>query len=204
MHGVLDFPQAELGRASAIGAISLYEMLLGKSWSNVAPAIQNAHPQEMPVERDGWFDITHGRSWLARLLAHWSKLPASGRAVPTRLRVERTGNCEIWRRNFGSFPLESTQHTPCERMLIERFGRIEFRFKVQVRNGGMHFHQTRVSIVVGPCKLLLPARLGPRVDAQEMPGDSEYETRVRVTVRLPIVGLLIDYQGQMGPQEPTA
>jgi hypothetical protein len=41
------------------------------------------------------------------------------------------------------------------------------------------------------------------VEAQEMPGDSEYQTRVRVTVRLPMVGLLIDYQGQMELEIPA-
>jgi len=201
MHDVLDFPHAELGGASATAATSLYEILLGDSWSGVAPAIQNAHPRDMPVERDGSFDITHGRSCLARLLARWSKLPQGGKAVPTRLRVERVGDCEIWHRTFGSFPLESTQHVPCAGVLVERFGNIEFRFKIQVRDGGIHFHQTRVSLLVGRCKLPLPAWLGPRVEAQEMPGDSEYQTRVRVTVRLPIVGLLIDYQGQMAMRE---
>lgn len=185
------------------GVIPLYQALLGEAWVSVAPAIQIAHPPEMPVERAGRFDITHGCGLLARFLARWSKLPAAGNAVPTQLRVERTGNCEIWHRRFGSFPLDSTQYVQGPGILAERFGRIEFRFKVEARDGGIYFHQTRAFIRIGRCKLPLPAGLGPRVDAQEMPGDSPYQTRVRVTVRLPVVGLLIDYQGQMEPQEPT-
>lgn len=204
MHDVLDFPHAELGGPAGTEANSLYEILLGDAWQKVAPGIQNAHPREMPVERDGSFDITHGRSCLARLLARWSKLPGAGRAVPTRLRVERVGSFEIWHRKFGTFPLESTQHVPCAGVLVERFGNIEFRFKVQVRDGGIHFQQTRVSLRVGRCKLPVRSWLGPRVEAQELPGEMEYQTRVRVTVRLPIVGLLVDYKGLMERQEVVA
>lgn len=178
-------------------ARSLYEILFGEAWSSVWPAIQRAHPRELPIERIGSFDITHGRCFIARLLARLSKLPPDGRAVPTRLRVERMGSREFWRRNFGSFPLESTQHVPRDGILVERFGRIEFRFSAQARDGGIHFRQTRVAIVIGPCRMPLPAWLGPRVDAQEMPGNSEDQTRVRVTVRLALVGLLIDYQGRI-------
>lgn len=204
MHGVSSFPRAELDRSAATEAISLYEMLLGESWSNVASSIQSAHPRELPIERSGSFDITHGRSFLTRVLARWSKLPPAGRAVPTRLRVERKGIHEIWRRSFGSFSLESTQHVPCAGTLVERFGRIEFRFKVQARDGGIHFHQTRAAICVGRCRFLVPACLGPRVDAQEMPGETKNQTRARVTVRLPIVGLLIDYQGKIDQPEIAA
>jgi len=204
MHGVSSFPRAELDGSAATEIISLYEMLLGESWSKVATAVQRAHPRELPIERIGHFDITHGRGFLARFLARWSKFPQAGKAVPTRLRVERVGSYEIWHRKFGTFPLESTQLVPCAGVLVERFGNIEFRFKVQVRDGGIHFHQTRASIFVGRCKLPLPAWLGPRVEAQEMPGEMEYQTRVRVTVRLPIVGLLVDYKGLMERQEVVA
>lgn len=183
---------------------SLYEILLGEVWASAAPVIQRAHPRELPIERSGSFDITHGRSFLTRFLARWSKLPAAGTAVPTRLRAERKGSYEIWHRTFGSFALESTQRVPCAGTLVERFGKIELRFKVEARDGGIHFCQTRAAICIGRCRLPLPAWLGPRVDAQEMPGNSEYQTRVRVTVRLPLVGLLIDYQGQIEQPEIAA
>jgi len=182
MHGVSSFPRDELDGLAATETTSLYEMLLGESCSNVASAIQRAHPRELPIERSGHFDITHGRGFLARFLARWLKLPLAGTAVPTQLRVERKESCEIWRRKFGSFPLESTQHVPCAGRLFERFGKIEFRFKVDARDGGIRFHQIRAAICVGRCKLPLPAWLGPRVDAQEMPGETENQTRVRVTV----------------------
>jgi len=204
MDGVSSFPRAELDRSAATETIWLYEMLLGESWSNVASAVQRAHPRELPIERIGSFDITHGCGFLAWILGRFSKLPAAGRAVPTRLRVERVGNCEIWHRTFGTFPLESTQHVPCAGVLVEHFGSLIFRFKVQVRDGGIHFQQTRVSIRVGRCELPLPSWLGPRVDAQEMPEETENQTRVRVTVRLPIVGLLIDYQGRIEQPEIVA
>ena len=204
MHGVSSFPCPELDGSAATETISLYEMLLGELWSNVASAVQRAHPRELPIERIGSFDITHGCGFLARFLGRFSKLPAAGRAVPTRLSVERKGGGEIWRRKFATFPLESKQHVPRAGILVERFGTIEFRFKVQAMDGGIVFRQTRAAICVGRCRLPLPAWLGPRVDAQEMPGETENQTRVRVTVRLPIVGLLIDYQGRIEQPEIVA
>ena len=200
----MHYPPENAAAVTEADVRSLYEILLGEVWASAAPVVQRAHPRELPIERIGHFDITHGRGFLPRLLARRSKLPAAGRAVPTQLRVERKGRCEIWSRTFSSFPLQSTQHVPCAGTLVECFGRIEFRFKVQASDGGIYFRQARVALCIGRCKLPLPASLGPRVDAQEMSGETENQTRVRVTVRLPIVGLLIDYHGQIGQPETVA
>jgi hypothetical protein len=128
-------------------------------------------------------------------------VPPAGRDVPTRLRVVRRDQSEQWTRTFGKFPLQSIQYARDTRLLAERFVRLEFHFRLEVRSGGICYCQSRTLVRVGCWWLPLPVWLSPRVVAEEMPGQSPDQTRVRVTIKLPLVGMLLDYQGQMETQE---
>jgi hypothetical protein len=111
---------------------------------------------------------------------------------------------EQWYRTFGTFPLQSIQYVRGPRLLAERFGRVEFRFRLEVRSGGIMYCQSRAAMQVGCWWLPLPVWLSPQVAAEEMPGQTPHQTRVHVTVRLPLAGMLLEYQGQMETQDiPT-
>jgi len=181
--------------------LPLYERLLGPAWPQLSPAIQRAHHVTEQLDSAGHFDIIRGCGFLARLLLPWMGMPPAGQNVPTRLRMLRRGECEEWLRSFGEFPLNSIQHIHTRSVLAERFGRFEVRFRVEVRSGGICYRQCRGAVRLIGCWLPLPMWLSTRIDAAETPGQAPNRTRVHVTVRLPLAGLLLEYRGEMETQE---
>jgi Domain of unknown function (DUF4166) len=184
--------------------LPLYQGLLGAAWWQLAPVVQCAHRAADQIDSAGRFDITHGSGVLARLLVHWMGMPPAGHGVPTRLRRLRVQDGEQWNRTFGKFRLQSTQYARDTRLLAECFGRLEIRFRLEVRSGGICYCQCGAAVRVGSLWLPLPLWLSPRVAGEEMPGQTSNQTRVRVTVQLPLVGRALEYEGQMQTQEiPT-
>lgn len=181
--------------------LPLYQRLLGARWWQLAPAVQCAHRAGDQIDSAGRFDITHGSGVLARLLVHWMRVPAAGHAVPTQLRRVHVQEGEQWNRMFGDFPLQSTQCALDGQLLAERFGRLELRFRLEVCCGGIRYCQCGAAIRGGWLSLRLPVWIIPRVTAEEMPAETPHQTRVRVKVRLPVVGTILEYQGQMQTQE---
>jgi hypothetical protein len=180
-----------------LDASPLYQEVLGSAWEYVSSAVRRGHQ----FESVGELEITHGSNHLARLLARCAKLPAVGKGVSTRLRIIRRGNREEWNRTIGTRSMRTRQYAADGRILRERFGPLEISFKLEVRAGGIHYHQTRSAIRVGGVSLPLPRAFSPRVAARELPGPKPDSTQVCVTVHLPLVGLLIRYEGEMETPE---
>ena len=180
-----------------LDASPLYQEVLGSAWSDVSPAVRRAHLRDSAGE----FDVAHGSNLFARLLARCAKLPAAGKGVPTRLRIIRRGNHEEWNRTIGTRSMRTRQYAVDGRILREGFGPFEISFKLEVSAGGIHYHQTRSAIRIGCVSLPLPHAFSPRVAASELPGPTPHSTQVCVTIHLPIVGLLIRYEGQMETPE---
>jgi Domain of unknown function (DUF4166) len=181
----------------------LYQQLLGPAWVDLAPAVQRAHQSNPQIDRVGSFNITHGPGRLARLLVYLLRLPPAAQNVPTSLHVKSNNSHEHWSRTFGNFSLQTLQYSHDNHLLAERFGKLEFLFQLEVRAGGICFRQRRAAICLGRLRLPLLPSLSPKIFAEETPGKSENQTCVHVTVRLPLLGMLIDYQGQMhSPEVP--
>jgi hypothetical protein len=180
---------------------SLCEDLLGAAWSHLAPEVKRIHQATDEADTVGQFEIVHGSNVLARLLAKWTGMPPAGHAVPTRLRRRCVEGGEQWDRTFGDFRLQSTQYVVAPRVLGERFGRLEFRFRLEVRSSGICYCQCGTAVRVGRMSLSLPGWLSPRVAGEEMPTPASHQVRVRVTVHLPLVGALLEYTGQINTQE---
>jgi len=170
----------------------LYQQLLGPAWAELSPSVRGAHAVESQLESAGSFDITHFQGWLARRAG----MPPPGRSVPTNLRIIRRGDKEEWSRTFGQFPLNSIQYAR-DGLLGERFGRMEFWCKLEVRDGGICFLQRRAAICFGRRSLPLPVWVSPQVVGTEMPGRTADETRVCVSVSLRLIGKIFEYQGLM-------
>jgi hypothetical protein len=183
--------------------VPLYQAILGPKWVQLAPSVQRAHRAGLEVKSVGTFNVTHARGWLARWLASLIGLPPASRGIPTRLHVRRHEQFEQWDRTFGKFAFQTTQHRRGH-ILVERFGRLEFHFRLDVRGGGICYHQCGAAARIGSSWTPLPAWVCPRIAADEMPGETADQTRVHVTIRIPIIGALMDYQGQMRSQEAPA
>ena len=70
----------------------------------------------------------------------------------------------------------------------------KFAIRLHVENGGLVYHQVGAALWRG--WVPLPAFLAPRVVGSEMP-DGPDAVRVNVRVTIPLVGLLIAYEGRL-------
>lgn len=182
----------------------LYHSLFGVAWSQIDTALQRAHCNGEPVQAAGVFRISHGTSLGAKLLLSFLRLPPPNSAARVKLVVRPAGESETWLRLFDGKPLVSVQRKCVSGLLAERFGPIEFRFRLSFADHTIHYRQ--VAVILRPAspffrEIPLPRWASPNVSATETAGASEMETRVLVQVSAPLAGLLFCYDGNLRREE---
>jgi hypothetical protein len=79
--------------------------------------------------------------------------------------------------------------------LAERLGCLEFWFRLRVIERTLDFRHTGTAGVLGPLRVPLPRWLSPRITAREWAGLEEGSLQVAVRISLPLIGLLMAYEG---------
>ena len=181
-------PQA---RSSAIR-----ECLPSEAWQQLDEAVRRAH--EPGTEMHGPFRVEHGRGKVARLLARLARLPPASESVEAFLLIAADGDREHWQRSFGGHPFHTMQWCESGGIIVERRNSIQLRFRLRVADGALRYEQVGAAFCIGAVHLPLPNWLAPRVEAIEEHAGAG-RVRVRVSVTLPLVGLLIAYEGEVTP-----
>lgn len=161
--------------------------------------MQRLHEGEKPIHAAGTFRVKHGRSFLAWL----ARLPAAGEIVNVRLVLTPKGLGEEWQRTFAGRPFVSFQTLRPDGLLAERIGLLELRFCLSVDSGGLLYRSVSAAFCVGPLRLPLPHGTSSWTTAWEKPGATPGQIHVRVEVRLPLVGVILVYEGGMAIEEPA-
>src|SRR5438477_195345 len=78
----------------------------------------------------GSFDVRHGTTLAARVLARLLGLPAAGVGVSTRLVVTRTRGVERWYRTFAGRDFVTEQRRTASGLMAERAGAFELLFRL--------------------------------------------------------------------------
>jgi hypothetical protein len=171
---------------------ALYPLLLGEAWGTLGEPVRRLHAGGLGPHR-GTFSVRRGRG-VAGWLAAIGGLPAAGESVPVTLELGRWAGSERWRRTFGDRTLTTTQSRDATE-LVERFGPVACRFRLEAREGALCFVQTGAALWLGRLRVRLPRWLSPRVAG--MARASGAHVRVEVSVAVPIVGLLVAYSGEV-------
>jgi hypothetical protein len=178
----------------------LYPRLIGVAWSEIDTALQRMHCNSQPVHAAGVFRISHGTSLGAKLLLLFLRLPPPNAAAQVELIVRPVGESETWVRLFDGKPIVTVQRESVSGLLAERFGPIEFRFRLSFADHTIHYRQVGVILRLALpffLEIPLPRWASPHVSAWETAGASEMETRILVEVSAPLAGLLFSYEGKM-------
>jgi hypothetical protein len=122
----------------------LYPRLFGVAWSEIDSALQRVHCNCEPVHAAGVFRISHGTSLGAKLLLLFLRLPPPNAAAQVELIVRPVGESETWLRLFDGKPVVTVQREPVSGLLAERFGPIEFRFRLSFADQTIHYRQVGV------------------------------------------------------------
>ncbi len=149
-----------------------------------ASGIQRAH---------GYFKIEGGHHPLARGIARLMRLPRPNTAAETRLVIRPVGDREEWVRDFGGHRLTTRQYRVSDAEFLEQFGILQFHFDNIASNGTFVHRQRAAAICVGPLRLRIPSICAPHVAGREHIEGRRHKVNVQVT--LPLVGLLLSYDG---------
>jgi hypothetical protein len=175
----------------------LYARLLGDSWAALPQAVRDMHCGGSAVRAVGLLRVARGANRLARWLAALLRLPAAGAAVPVTLVITPSTAGEEWRRTFAGRPLVTRQWSQPGRLLVEQAGLTELRFRLEVRDGGLVYHAAGAALRLGWLRVPLPRWLAPTVTARESPAAMPGRIVVSVRVCLPVLGLMVSYEGLM-------
>ena len=178
----------------------LYARLLGSSWAALAEPVRLAHASGSSVCSRGRLRIAHGDSRAVRVLARLLRLPRAHDAAETRLTITPRGKEEQWLRTFDDRRLDTRQYEAGDGQLAERFGLLEFRFRLEVSDGRLLYRQIEAALMFGSVRLRLPAVCAPRVDASEEAAGAR-QVRVRVRVAMPVLGPMLTYDGTIHIEE---
>jgi hypothetical protein len=184
------------------GERHLYPRLLLAAWDDLHPDLRQLHRHGASAR--GRFRVHHGRGRIARILARVARLPAATDAMDVQLCVAAEGGRERWSRRFDARPLTSVQWQRDDGLLAEQWGPLELAFRLEVASGALVYHPAGAALRLGPFRVQLPSFLAPRVAAREQAGDGCGQARVAVEVRLPLIGLLLAYEGSVTPVEGSA
>ncbi len=183
---------------------TLYRRLLRQDWERVHAAVQRAHLSSESLEGRGIFKVTHGAGRIREFIAWLARIPRAADAAPVHLSVTRFGRTEKWLRQIGASRLPTLQSQLSDGTLAERFGLMEFCFRLAVIDGGIHYIQHRAALRIGFIRVPLPCWLSPQIRAVERPTGTEHEpTHVYVAIDLPLLGFLVSYEGDFHIEDST-
>jgi hypothetical protein len=171
--------------------------LVGEGWQRLPEAVHNAHLTDDLMEARAVFRVSHGQSWLARCMAWLARLPAQSDAAPVRLAVHRVEGGERWERAFPNTRLISIQYDAGDGLLGERFGLLDIRFRLPVMDRALVYLQESAALTLGRLRLSIPKWLAPQVTARESTAADGKTPHILVSVSLPLVGLLVEYEGDL-------
>jgi hypothetical protein len=182
------------------GPEALYPRLFGAAWSEIDTPLQRMRCNGEPVHATGVFRISRGISLGAKLLLWFLRLPPANAAAQVELVVRPVGESETWLRLFDGKPVVTAQRESVSGLLAERFGPLEFRFRLSFADHTIRYRQVGVILRLAlPCfpEIPLPRCASPHVSARETAGASETETRILVEVSAPLAGFLFSYEGEL-------
>ena len=171
----------------------MYRELLGETFDRLPLVLRRFHGQDAGGSACLVFRVTHGNGWLCRMAAKIARLPRPGDEARGSLHVVIDGDCERWIREVDGRRIETVQHRR-DGLLIEETGPLHLGFRVMGSAEGMRFE----SVGGWFCGLPLASPLTPRVTAIVIGHEESW--RVDVRVELPVVGLLIRYEGEVTPE----
>lgn len=102
---------------------------------------------------------------------------------------------------FAGRALVSEQYESLGGLLAERFGLLDIRFRLEVVDHALCFHQAGAALSVGPLRVPLPRWLVPQVTAREWALPGQRCVQVAVSMHVPLAGLLLAYEGSIEIEE---
>ena len=178
---------------NAVPAATLFQQALGAAFYTLPGAVRRLHAVRGTARYAGIASIERGHNPLARLCARIAGLPKAMREVPTTVEFIAGPMRETWCRDFGGVPMRSRLVLE-NGLLRERLGPLQFRHRLHPGGGALWWQVAGVRLFG---LLPLPSGWFDGVRCREREHEGRYEFLVEA--RLPLVGLVVRYEGWLAP-----
>lgn len=174
---------------------TLFQKLLGASFYSLPPAVRTLHSVRGKATYAGRANILRGEGALSRMCARIARLPPALENANITVAFDNSPAAESWRRDFCGHPMHSRLRAH-DKLLQERLGPLQFRFSLHVYDQALHWRVQRVRLLG---LLPLPSSWFEGVRCREREHAERYEFLVEAS--MPVVGLIVCYQGWLEPVE---
>lgn len=178
---------------SAAPAATLFQQVLGAGFYTLPEAVRRLHAVRGSARYAGIASVERGHHPLAWLCARIAGLPPAMRDAPTTVEFTADAARETWRRDFGGVPMRS-RLVLRRGLLHEWLGPLQFRHRLHAGSGALWWQLAGVRLFG---VLPLPAGWFDGVRCREREHEGRYEFLVEA--RLPLVGLVVRYEGWLAP-----
>jgi len=179
--------------------LPVYEAVMGESYADLHPAIQDLHRTGTGRRFSGICRVTRGRNPLSHIVAMIMGFPKSGENIAVSVTIEPDETGERWTRNFGRKSF-SSHHSKgsgrWSRTVTETFGPIAIHMVILEESGKLRIKTAGWSIFGLP----LPKILKPGGDVYETQ-DALGRFQFHVDLTAPIFGRLCKYEGWLTEAE---
>lgn len=175
---------------------TLFQRALRTEFDALPEPVRQLHTVFDHRRWSGKAKVTRGRSRLGNLLCRIVGFPPEAEETPVSVTIERRGDREIWRREFGGKPFKSMLSLPAATgtgLIRERFGLAAFDIRLALEDGSLTYPVRRGWF----CGLPLPRWLLPVSKSREFAENGRFCFDVGIS--LPGAGALVRYQGWLEP-----
>lgn len=179
---------------------TIYRRLLGPAFSGLPNALQELHGGAGTRRWIGSATVQRGTGTMAGLLCRAFGFPNAGREIPTAVTFTEKAGGELWTRRIGSKIFRSFQSVGTDRdqhLMVERFGIARVSIALVRDDSRLRFVPRRWSIWNIP----MPKCLLPTGESFETEIDGQFA--FDITIRMPLIGLIVAYNGTLTPEETT-
>ena len=166
---------------------ALFLRVLGPAFDTLPGEVRRLHLARGARRYDGEVEVERGSGVLARLMAAATRLPPAGHGAVT-VEMEADATRERWVRHIGGRAMPS-RLWGARGLLCERLGLVTLGFRLEARDGELHWRVARAAALGLP----LPAAWFAGVSAREYAQGGRYHFDVRAA--MPLAGLLVHYHG---------
>ncbi len=166
--------------------------------TNTDDWVHRFHTGNVSATAAGILDVEPRKTGPTRMLARLMHLPPAAVGQGARLRIVRraegSSTHETWIRTFGAVSLATRQIRAGER-ISERTGLVELRMRCRATASDVWFFPDGAAVALGWFSLPVPGLVAPQAYAHAWSsGVGAFD--VEVSVRIPLLGILMSYRGQ--------
>lgn len=173
---------------------SIYQRKLGAKFDQLPERLREFHSLDGPKHWRGKSSISGGRGFILKFVRALFGFPAPTDYIHVDVKITNGINdgvaFERWQRVFGDKPFHSVLSLEKNGMFIERFGILQFEIGLSTNKRGIEMPVVDWKVGAIP----LPLFLAPKSETLEFQ-DDQGRFCFDVKVTLPIIGVLMHYQG---------